>query len=132
MLTIFRLVRSNKKTSTVLAYSLKFLSIYGILLNTILAFPFYNIFIGALYCNSSDKIHGTLTCYSGQYWGHFAVGLIGIFVLLFTSFLFNILYIDLNPRSNIPFAAPQSRLNLLRMVLKIAVIIYTVIDQSVY
>jgi len=131
LFTTLRLTNTHKKTSTILAYSLKILSIYGLLLNTVFVLPFFNIFIAALFCKSDDRIHGDLTCYQGVYFAHLVVAIIGLIILFFTAVLFNMLYIDLNPCSVIPFAAPQSRLNLLRLALKIALAIYATVDVNV-
>jgi hypothetical protein len=131
LFTTMRLVRNHKKTSTILAYSLKILSVYGLLLNTVFALPFYNIFIATLFCSTDDNIHGSLVCFEGAYFAHLVVAIVGLIILLFTSVLFNMLYIDLNPCSVIPFASPQSRLNLLRLALKVALAIFITVDINV-
>lgn len=43
--------------------SFKILSFFLILLNTILALPFYNIFLATLYCRSDSPAGADLDCY---------------------------------------------------------------------
>jgi len=82
-------------------------------------------------CRSDDPIHDGLDCYKGTYFIHFIAALIGTIILLFMSFLSTILCIDLNPWSLAPFAAPRSRLNVLKLLAKIAVPIFFIVDYQV-
>ena len=41
-------------------------------------------------------------------------------------------YIDLNPWSNVPFAAPQSRINLIKVLMKIGLCLYIILDYKVW
>lgn len=127
----FRIQKSRKKTSTILTYFIKIFSIYALLLNKILAIPFFNILLGTLICFEDDKLHGNLSCYSGIYFLHFVIALLGLIIQLFFSIFFHLLFIDLNPCSNLQFAAPQSRLNLIRLMIKLALPLYIIIDYKV-
>jgi len=123
--------RSRKKTSTILTYSIKIFSFFALLMNTILTIPFFSIFLSALICFDDDKIHGNTSCYSGIYFLHFVFGLVGLLIQIFFALLFNLLFIDLNPYSNIPFSGPQSRLGLIKLLIKFALPLYITLDYKV-
>jgi len=72
-------------------------------MNTILTIPFFNILIATLYCREES---GNLTCYKGIYFFHLSIVIVSLVLVVFLSWSFCILYIDLNPNSKIPFAAP--------------------------
>ena len=59
-----------------------------------------------------------LECYTGLYYIHFTIAIIGIIIFLLFSTLFTTLYIDLNPYSAFPFAGPETKLNLILMFMK--------------
>ena len=48
--------KKKNNTSTVHTYSVRILSIYGLLLTTVAAIPSYNIFIAVIYCNKDSPI----------------------------------------------------------------------------
>lgn len=73
-------------------------------------------------------MHLNHTCYSGIYFLHLGVAGIGFFSLMFMSLLFNLLFIDMNPNSKIPFASPNYRTNFVKVVIKSFLPLYTVID----
>jgi len=75
-------------------------------LTTIAAIPSYNIFIAIIYCNTNSPISKEFDCYEGFYIVHLTIACIGCFILAFFSITFILIYIDLNPCSTIPFAAP--------------------------
>jgi hypothetical protein len=125
---IYKISTSKKTTSTFLTYSIKILSLFALLLTSIATLPFYNIFISFIYCNSNNPASAAFTCYSGIYFLHLIIAVVGIILLTAYSLMFTMLYIDLNPSSAIPFAAPQSRLNLYRLVLKVLILVYVIID----
>ena len=52
----YLLNQKNKKNSTFLSYTIKFLSIKALLITTVLTIPFFNIFIGTIYCTNSSPI----------------------------------------------------------------------------
>ena len=127
----YKILKSKRKSSTFLTYSLKIFSLYALFTNTIITLPFFNILINAVYCNSSDPVHVNFECYSGLYLLHMAIAIIAFIILIFFSMLFNFLYVDLNPNSTIPFASPQSKINLFKMGLKILLPFYIAFDYSV-
>lgn len=115
---------SSRKSSTFLTYGIKLLSSYGLLLNTIITIPFFNIFIAAIYCQDESQISKNLGCYSGIYFLHLAIALVGLLIQIVFSILFTVLYIDLNPNSQIPFAAPQVTIILVTKKKKQILIMY--------
>lgn len=127
----YKILKSKRKSSTFLTYSLKIFSLYALFTNTIITIPFFNVLINAVYCNSSDKVHANIQCYTGLYFLHMACAIIAFIIMLFFSLLFNLLYIDLNPNSTIPFASPQSKINLFKLGLKALLPFYIAFDYSV-
>lgn len=98
---------------------------------TVLTIPFANAFFAAFYCNSEDEIHGGLECYAGIYWLHLILAVLGFMLYLLLCTLYSLLYADINPNSTIPFASPQTRIGLLKFILKLALPLYTVLDYKV-
>lgn len=110
----YKIVTSRRKSSTFLTYILKVFSLYGLLMNTIITVPFFNIFIATLYCNESAPFSQGLDCYQGIDFLHIAISIIGLILFLVFLLLFGLLYVELkyifnlnkSPNSSIPFAAP--------------------------
>jgi PAS domain S-box-containing protein len=130
VVTAIYLAKSKRKTSTVLTYSLKVLSVYGLLINHVLALPAFQLFINAMICNDADDLHGGIQCYQGIYFFHLVMGIIGFITFFSVSILFCLLYNELNPYSKIPFASPQSKLNLGKILLKIVIPLYFTLDYK--
>ena len=130
IISTYKIVRNQRKSSTFLTYSIKLFSTFGLLLNTIIIIPFFNIIIATLYCKSDSQITINLDCYSGIYFVHLVIGIFTAIFLIFFFLLFTLLYIDLNPSSTIPFAAPQSKTNIIRLVLKFFLPLYTTVDYG--
>jgi len=130
IVTAIYLAKSKRKTSTVLTYSLKVLSVYGLLINHVLALPAFQLFINAMICNDDDNLHGGIQCYEGIYFFHLVMGIIGFITFFSVSILFCLLYNELNPYSKIPFASPQSKLNLGKVLLKIVIPLYFTLDYK--
>lgn len=128
----YKILKSKRKSSTFLTYSLKIFSLYALVVNTIVTIPFFNVLINAVYCSSEDPVHKNIQCYSGLYFLHMSCAIIALIIMIFFSLLFNLLYVDLNPNSTIPFAAPQSKINLFKLGLKALLPFYIAFDFSVY
>ena len=127
----YKILKSKRKSSTFLTYSLKIFSLYALFTNTIITIPFFNVLINAVYCNNEDPVHENIQCYSGLYFLHMSCAIIALIIMIFFSLLFNLLYVDLNPNSTIPFAAPQSKINLFKLGLKGLLPFYIAFDFSV-
>eukprot|EP01016_Furgasonia_blochmanni_P007672 TRINITY_DN13074_c0_g1_i1.p1 TRINITY_DN13074_c0_g1~~TRINITY_DN13074_c0_g1_i1.p1 ORF type:complete len:387 (-),score=108.36 TRINITY_DN13074_c0_g1_i1:34-1131(-) len=121
--------KSKKKSSTVLTYSIKLLSLYTLLICTVATIPLFDIFLTTIYCKTNFVVDVS-QCYSGIYYLHFIIAIFGLLILLIFSITFTLLYVDLNPNSTIPFAAPQSKINLFRLLMKIALPLYFVLDYQ--
>ena len=128
--TAYLLSKSKKKSSTMVTYSLKILSSYMLLMSTVFALPVFNIYLSSLICFDEDFIHGDVKCYEGIYFLHLVIAIIGFIIHFVTMILATSFYIDLNPWSTVPFAAPQSKINLLKVLTKIAIVLYIVIDYK--
>ena len=126
-----KLQYTSKKSSTILTYALKMMSIYASLLNTVLVIPFFNAFFSIIFCSENSLIHKEIICYNGIYYWHLSVSILGIILLIFFSFLFSILFIDINPNSTLPFASPQTYTIFYKLFLKIFLPLYFTIDYQV-
>lgn len=131
LLSMFGSRRNKKQQSAFATYFIKISSIFALLLVTIGIIPFYEIFFVALYCREDDNVHGSLGCYSGIYWLHLAVGIVGLVILILMTLLLIFLFVDTNPNSPLAFAAPHSKLSLLRFILKVALPFYFTFDYTV-
>ncbi len=123
--------RINQTNSSTLDYLLKALSGYNLLLTTILAFPFFHICMATFICRDDDDKHGDMECYKGIYFLHIVVALIGMVFLLITTYIFGLLSLDLNPWSKVPYAAPGSKVNVIKLVFKILIVLYINLDYKV-
>jgi len=122
--------RIHAVNSSTLNYALKTLSGYNLLLTTILAFPFYHIFMATFICRNDDDKHGDIECYKGIYFVHLVVAIVGMVFLLVTTYIFGLLSMDLNPWSKVPYAAPGSKMNVIKLSFKILIILYINLDYK--
>ena len=122
--------RNSSSSSSIMRYCLKILSLCGILVNTILTLPIFNVYISTIICKSESSINANTQCYSGAQIAHMVLAIIGLLIYFFFCILFNLFLIELNPFSKAPFAAPQSKSNFLRTVLKFVLPLYTTLDVA--
>ncbi|CAD8205602.1 unnamed protein product [Paramecium octaurelia] len=101
-----------------LIFTFKLLSLLLIILNTVLALPFYNIFLATIYCRSDSAAGADIGCYEGIHILHMIAAIIGIVLLIFFHFSTTLLYFDLNPKSKFPFNGYQSDAEYARMLFK--------------
>lgn len=129
---IYYVIRSisnpNRKNSTILTYSIKAVSLFAVLMNTVLALPFFEVFVAAFYCNKDDYVHGDFECYQGIYLVHFVLAIFGAFAYIAYNLMFLPFFIDLNPWSDLPFAAPQSIVPFGKFLMKVFAPGYFIID----
>ena len=71
-----------------------------------------------------------MTCYSGIYFVYLAISFFGLIILVISCLTFTMLYIDMNPASTIPFAQPQSRINLIKLIIKFFLPLYITLDYK--
>ncbi|CAK86810.1 unnamed protein product (macronuclear) [Paramecium tetraurelia] len=114
-------LKYQEQQSGLLVFSFKLLSLLLIILNTILALPFYNIFLATIYCRSDSAAGADLGCYQGIHILHMIVAIIGIVLLIFFHFSTTLLYFDLNPKSKFPFNGYQSDAEYARMLFKFVI-----------
>lgn len=118
----------NKRNSTLLTYSVKIVSLFGMLITTVFVIPFFNIFVATFYCNDDDNVHGEMECYSGIYIVHFAMAVIGTMMFVAYLVIFTPFFTDLNPWSPLPTAAPMSLVPFVKLLMKLFGPAYFVID----
>ncbi|KAL4459259.1 hypothetical protein ABPG73_001296 [Tetrahymena malaccensis] len=121
----FKLNKKQQKSTTFSLYCIKLLSLYAILLTTVGFLPFLNASISVIYCTDSN-----MNCYSGLFFVHFSIAIISLILLLAQTILYIQLFIDLNPCSHLPFAAPQNKINFIKLVIKAILPLYTSLDQK--
>lgn len=95
-----------KKSSTLQTYGVKFLSIYALLITTVLPLSVFNSYLATIICNQTSPYSVFTTCYSIEHIIHLTVAIIGLISFIIIALLYCYLYIDMNPFSTIPFAAP--------------------------
>lgn len=130
VLVLFLLEGAKKKSNSIVFYTLRLLSFYAQLLNTIGPIPLADIFLTAVICKDGEAIRGNTMCYTGVHLLNMSVGVFGLITLVVFSFLSQLLFIDMNPSSNIPFACPQSNLAMFKLFVKLALPVYIVLDSN--
>ena len=93
--TVYVLNQGKKKSSTFLSYAVKFISLNALLETTVLTIPFFNIFIGTIYCTNTSPIAQSGQCYSGMNFLPLGLGLLGLILFLGLLTMFSTLFIEL-------------------------------------
>ena len=112
-------------------YILKLLSFYTLLMINVLALPFFNVFMFTFICKSTIPAFYDLTCYSGLHMLHMVFSGINIVIWLFFTILFIMFFAEYNPLSDIPFAGPFSKIGLYKLLVKMLLVIYFILDTEV-
>lgn len=120
----------GKKSSALLSYSLKALSFVILLLVTIFTLPFYQVLLGPLICFNDNPIVKELECFNGIHLALFLMIILVMTVFLLEISLFSILFLDMNPNSKIPFAGPQNKMALIRIIFKAALSTVFIVDHK--
>ncbi|KAL4485750.1 hypothetical protein ABPG72_012290 [Tetrahymena utriculariae] len=129
----YSVAQKHKKSSSLFNYFIKYLWLYGLFTNTIGYIPMINIYLSTFYCNSSTDLGMSLECYKQSYFIHLSIAIFGFIIFAVLQTIFYKLYIDLNPCSKNPYAHPQSINDIIKLVLKTALPIYTTFDpEGVY
>lgn len=131
LLILAKLEEIKKKTLTVVYYTVRVLSFYALLLLTVAPLPFSQVFVQSIICQEEDPLRGNDDCYTGVHLSNMIAGVIGMVFLVLFSFLTQLLFIDSNPSTNIPFGCSQSKIGLFKLVLKLCMPIYVVLDYDV-
>jgi PAS domain S-box-containing protein len=121
---------SKRKTSAVLNYILKTLSLLIILFLTILAMPLFQLFVTPILCSTQSPYNPVGQCFQGNHSVYFGIGIAMLLLYLLCSVILVTLYADINPCSSIPFAGPQSRISMAKSAYKMIVVIYYNLDYE--
>jgi hypothetical protein len=123
--------KHGTKKSAFQDYSFQIMNMYAIMSITILPIPLYNIFMAIVFCDPNSPITRNFQCYEGIYYLHFGAAILGLVLLSILSILNCIVYIEINHSSQKPFASPSSRLNIMKLFMKILIVEYfTIFFQS--
>ncbi|EAR98621.2 PAS domain S-box protein (macronuclear) [Tetrahymena thermophila SB210] len=125
-----KIVTNQKKNSTFLSYGIKILATYGLLVTTIIPLPFFNSFLATLICSVDSPYTQNMNCYSGLYFLHLTIAIIGMLIFIFLCLVFTFMFIDMNPSSVIPFASPQTLMPLIKLGMKVLLPFYVTIDYG--
>ena len=134
-LGIAKSLGTDKKISAFQLYSFKILSILGLAQNTILSILILNVYAVIFICDPNSPYSAGQVCYQGIYFVHLVVAAIGAIMYLLISLFYGLLYVDLkyilfllSPFSETPFAGPQSKMTLYRLLLKTLILTYITLD----
>jgi len=131
---IFILIKFNastKKNSTIVYYLLRLLSLCTVLLITIGPIPLFQTFLEALTCESDDPLLSESECYKGIHLANTVCGALALFFTVGLTIISQLLFIDFNPASKIPFAGPQSIIGFFKLALKFGITLYYTLDHDV-
>ena len=107
-------------------------NLWTLLIKTAALLPVSQVFVVAVACRNNDIFHKNVQCYSkNMHFFNLALGVTGGAGLILYSLLAQLLFIDLNPSSNVVFAAPRSYLEVFKLFLKLATPLYFVLDSEV-
>jgi len=119
-----------KKSSTVIYYLLRLLSLCALLLITIGPIPVFHTFFEAITCDKDDNLDNDSKCYTGIHLVNTIIGSFGLTLATIFTFTSQLLFIDFNPASNIPFAGPQSIIGFYKLAMKIGLPLYITLDSD--
>ncbi|KAL4430236.1 hypothetical protein ABPG74_014795 [Tetrahymena malaccensis] len=117
--------QKSKTKSPVYMNLLKIVSMYGILLNSILFLPLYNSFIGMIICSNPN-----MTCFQGIHFLHLVFSVIGAIIMISTTVIFAFFQVDLNLFSKLCFARPFCLFNLINIGFKMIPPVVVALDKS--
>lgn len=119
---------SKKKSSAFLTYTLKILSFIVLLILTIFTMPMFQILIAPLMCINTNPVLSGEACFGGAHIVFFILSIVFLVMFIFELVMFSLLFLDINPNSKIPFAGPQNRISLIRIVFKMIVSAVFMVD----
>lgn len=128
VISIINILISKRKTSAVLNYLLKALSLLIIAYLTILEMPIFQLFVTPILCSSESLYNPTRQCFQGSHSIYFGIGLAFIVIHIFILVVLVTLYADINPCSMIPFAGPQSKISIAKSSYKMVVVLFYNLD----
>ncbi len=131
VIVLIKFHSSSKKTSTIVYYVLRLLSLCTVLLITIGPIPLFQTFLEALVCEADDPLVTESECYKGIHLANTICGALALFFTLGLTIISQMLFIDFNPASKIPFAGPQSIIGFFKLALKFGITLYYTLDHDV-
>ncbi|KAL4469369.1 hypothetical protein ABPG72_006005 [Tetrahymena utriculariae] len=117
--------QKSKSKSPLYINLLKIVSMYGILLNTILFLPLYNSFITMIICSNPN-----MTCFQGIHFVHLVFSVLGALILICTTIIFAFFQVDLNLFSKLCFTRPFCLFNLIDMCFKMIPPVVVALDKT--
>ena len=86
--------------------------------------------MASMVCHASSTYCQNFTPFSGSHIILFSFGIIFLFIFIILMSVLFITFIDLNPNSAIPFAAPQNKINMMKFYLKLIFIFFFMFDYD--
>lgn len=131
VIILFLFIRHKKKSAGVVLILFKILGLYCLLMTTVLTLPFFNIFIVAFRCNQSLSIFQDISCYQGFHFMHLVISGFGLFFWGLISMVLLMFFHETNPISKLPFSSPLSQVFFLKLIIKMLLPLYYLIDNNV-
>jgi PAS domain S-box-containing protein len=128
IVSVVNILMTKKKTSAVLNYVLKALSILIVMFLTVLELPLFQLFVTPILCDSQSPYNATGKCFEGSHSAYFGVAVPVLMVFLLLYVVLVTLYADINPCSPIPFAGPQSRVAMAKSAYKVVIVLFYNLD----
>ncbi len=128
---LFKYNSPNRKNSTVLYYLVRLLSLCALLLITVGPLPIFHTFLEAITCEPDDTLKNDIECYAGIHMANTIFGVLGLIFAIAFSFISQLLLIDFNPASDIPFAGSQSTIGFFKLLMKFGIPLYYTLDHDV-
>jgi len=119
---------NKRRSSTLVYYTLRLLSYYTLLIITIGPLPLFNTLFKMFNCTDDDPLNNGIECYKGYNLANSIMAYLALAVSVPSCFIAQLLHIDYNPASSIPFAGPQSNLGMFKLLMKVGLALYTSLD----
>jgi len=109
-------MRRKKPLVGIEIVAVQFISVYMVLLTTVLVIPTFEVYMLSAYCNKDPVFNSGATCFKGIYLANFIVALLVMLVQL-TMMGFHVYYFnDFNPLSHSPHASSDTMVKLLSTI----------------
>ena len=131
IIILIKFEENKRRNSTIVYYVLRLLSYYSLIIITIAPLPLFNTLFEAIICKSDDPLNNAIECYEGYNLANVIIAALALAVSVPFCFIAQLLHIDYNPASSIPFAGPQSNLGMFKLGIKVGLALYTTLDGDV-
>jgi PAS domain S-box-containing protein len=129
IISIVNIIVSKRKTSAVLNYILKALSLLIIAYLSVLEMPIFQLFLTPILCSADSPYNPVHQCFQGSHSIYFGIGLAFLLIHICILVILVTLYADINPCSSIPFAGPQSKIAIAKSAYKMIVVLFYNLDH---